>query len=289
MEYAPKDTIDMEKTVTFITLGEAAEGAIEAGKDQQERLEEFTQRVGSGEFHVETDGRLPCGCVDGRPGGKIRPNAAGGTETIFVADDLTTKRLAATDGSTCGGYRNMLQVLKDEGFEVGGHTDDHAQGGASGCGANDKLDKIYDFTVRKADVLRATTEMLGVSVDENTHAMIVANASSREDFSKGSELLAALRDTAGEEAVDPLRGSHKEVLAVINKRSGTTLDRDALEAEFGPDYEAFNVDVWTFDEAARATSLTQEEIDQKIVAMNYYNLATAFVLGGPNLRVVVLD
>lgn len=284
-----KGTIDMEKTMTFMELGEAAEGTIEAGENQQERLDELTQRIGSGEFHVATEGRLPCGCVDGRCGGKLRPNAAGGTETIFVADDLTTKRLADADGTTCGGYTNTLQVLLDEGYEVGGHTDDHAEGDASGCGANDKLDKIYNFMVRKADVLRMTAEALGVTISEDTHAMIVNNASARTDFSKGSELLEALRETAGNETVDPLRGGHQEVIAVINKRPGTTLDREVLEAEFGSAYEAFNVDVWTFDEAARATSLTSDEVDQKVVAMNYYNLATAFMLGGPKLRVIVLD
>ena len=33
------------------------------------------------------------------------------------------------------------------------------------------------------------------------------------------------------------RVSTKEVVAVINRRPGTTLDRDAVKAEFGEDYE----------------------------------------------------
>lgn len=279
----------MEKTVEFITLGDAAEGSIEAKEHQQERLEEFTQRVGSGEFHVATSGSVPCGCVDGRCGGKVRPNAAGGTETIFVADDLTTKRLASADGSTLGGYQNTLQLLKDEGFEVGGHTDEHAAGEASGCGANDKLGMIYDFMARKSEVLRSLTQSLGVEVSDETHETIINNATERTEFSKGVELLETLREEGAEDAVDLLRGEHNEVVAIINMRKGTTLDRDALEAEFGPEYEAFNVDAWSFEEAARATSLSQEEINQKVVAMVYYNLATAHVLGGKNLRVTVLS
>lgn len=279
----------MEAKVTYIELGDAAEGVIEAGPGQQERLDELTKRLGSGEFHVPTDGTLPCGCVDGRPGGALRPNAAGGTETVFVADDLTTKRLAAEDGSTCGAYRNTVQLLQERGFDVGCHTDDHAHGDASGCGANDKLPAIYSYMTRKGDVLRQTAELLGVSVDDATHTLITGNAVARTEFSAGAELLTALREQAGDEAVDPLEGNHLEVAAVINKRPGTTLDRKALAAEFGLDYEAFNVDVWTFEEAARATSASEDEVRQKVAAMVYYNLATTYVLAGAKLRVVVLD
>lgn len=289
MEEAPKDTIDMVKEVTYITLGEIAEGDIEAKKHQQERLEEFTQRVGSGEFHVKIDGTIPVDCVDGRLGGLLRPNAAGGTETIFVADDLTTKRLAAADGTTLGGYKNTLYLLKEEDREIGGHTDDHAHGEVSGCGANDKLPLIYDFIGRHGDDLRGLTESLGIAVNDKTHERITTNATERTKFSKGSELLGTLKTEGDENSVSTLRGSHNEVIAVINKRVGTTLDRGALEAEFGSDYQAFNVDAWSFEEAARVTSLSQEEIDQKVVAMAYYNLATAHVLGGSKLRVVVLD
>lgn len=281
-----KESMETMHEVSYFTI-DHAEGTIEAKNNQQERLEEFTQRAGSGEFHVATDCQVPCGCVDGRCGGKIRPNAAGGTETIFVADDLTTKRFEG-DGTTASAYRTTLRLLKDEGFEVGGHDDDHAMGDISGCGANDKLPLIYDFIQRKADVLKDLTESLGITVDDASHQTIVDNARARTEFSKGAELLGVLNEEGAEDAVDHLRGGHNEVMVIINLREGTTFDRDAAEAEFGPDYEAFNVDAWSFAEAARATSLSPQEAEQKVVAMVYYNLATAHVLGGKSLRVVVL-
>lgn len=288
MEYLVEDTIAMEKTaVAYLTL-EAAEGTIDAKEHQQERLEEFTDRVGSGEFHVPVHGTIPCGCVDGRCGGKLRPNAAGGSETIFVADDLTTKRLGAADGTTLGGYLNTLQFLKEKGFEVGGHTDEHAEGDVSGCGANDKLTQIYAFMTRQPDLLRDLAGQFGVEVDDTTHELIIDNAAKRTQFSKGGDLLEALWAKGTKDAIDVLNGSHNEVLVVVNTQEGTSLDRDALEAEFGEDYEAFNVDVWSFEEAARITSLGAKEQTNKVIAMVYYNLATAHVLGGKNLRVVVL-
>ncbi len=280
---------EMDKKVEFVELGDAAIGGIEAGELSQERLEELTERVGTGEFHVATDGKLPGGCVDGRPGGALRPNAAGGSETIFVADDLTSKSLASSDGSTAGGYANTLRALTERGYEVGGHTDDHAHGEASGCGANDKLASIYEYIATRGDVLRATTAHLGIQVSDETHEMITGNAAARTEFSHGAELLSILREQAGEGAVDPLEGAHQEVLAVINNRPGTTLDRVALADEFGLDYEVFNVDAWTFSEAANAVAINPEDAGQKVVAMVYYNLATTYVLSGPKMRVVVLN
>lgn len=286
MEPHPKDVIDM---VTILETLNIAEGTIEASEAQQERLDELTERMTTGEFHVPVDGTMPTKCIDGRPGARgLAPNTAGGTESLMVADDLTTQRFAGEDGTTQAAYRNILAILRGEGAPVGGHTDDHAHGEASGCGANDKLSLIYDFTVRHADEIRGLADAVGVSVDDETHDLIVSNAAARTSFSAGGELLTELRQAGGEEAIDPLEGGHKEVVAVINLRTGTTLDREALAAEFGNDYQAFNVDAWSFAEATEAISLSEEETNQKVAAMVYYNLATAGVLCGKGMRTIVL-
>lgn len=287
MEHA-HDTMETPD-VTFMTLP-LAEGTIEAGLDQQERLKEFTERVGRGEFHVQTEGKIPFGCIDGRDtrdGLAPKPDSAGGTESIFVADDLTTRRYAAEDGTTVGGYVNVLKRVNECGYEVGGHTDDHASGEGSGCGANDKLPLIYGFISQYGDQLREVAANLGVTIDDESFATIKQNAAERNDFSTGRELLDALK-AYGEDKADPLEGAHKEVVAVINTKEGTTLDRHAVRREFGPNYQAFNVDVWSFNEAAELVSETPEEVQAKTFAMTLYNLATAHVLCGKNMRVVVL-
>jgi hypothetical protein len=301
MERMNGSTIDLDKEIEFIELGEAAQGTIEAGDDQQERLQEFTERVGRGEFHTQIDWdhelkMLIARCVDGRSMDPafLAPNAAGGSESLFVADDLTTKRYAAEDGTTASGYDNLLSALAAKEYAAGGHTDSHAHGELSGCGANDKLPMIYKYIAENGDILRGFAEKLGLNVPDTVHEHITDNAASRTQFSAGSELLSILRDKADEQLVDELEGGHNEVIAVINKRSGTTLDRAALAAEFGPNYQAFNVDVWAFEEAAKVTSLDDDEgeygeINQKIVAMAYYNLATTLVLAGKKMRVVVLE
>lgn len=294
MEPGLKSAVELDRSpITYFELGDAAKGRIEAGPRQQERLDELTERVGRGEFHRPVELLLPARCIDGRLPDETKPlapNAAGGSESIFVADDLTKKRLASSDGTTRGGYANTLRFLQETGYEIGGHTGSHAHDEASDCGANDKLQAIYEYIAAHGDALRGLADKLGIDVPDEAHALITGNAAARRQFSAGSELFDELRSTAADEFIDELEGSHREVVAVINKRARTTLDREALLTAFGPEYQAFNVDAWSFEPAAQATSIGGEaEIEQKSAAMAYYNLATALVLGGPKLRVMVLE
>jgi len=279
---------------TYLTLAEA-EGAIEAGPDQQERLNEVTARLQSGEFHNEAEGLIPVICIDGRWGGfHMLPNAAGGTETIFVGDDLTVRRYTSADGTTIGGYTNVMDRIIALGGQVGGHDDEHHSPEGSGCGANDKLPLIYDFMVRKGDAIRNVAGALGIQVTDQLHEKIIGNAEARTSFGSGADMLAALEAQDDEVIVEHLGGAHKEVIAVINTKEGTTLDRQALLDEFGEDYESFNIDVWAFENAARMILADdndvadETEVSEMVTAMVYYNLATAHVLTGKNLRVITL-
>ena len=279
----------IENTQADYFLLENAEGAIEAGPQQQERLDECTERLASGEFYVETTSKFPSGCIDGRDtrdGLMPKPDSAGGTLSVMVADDLTTKRFAGEGNSTKEAYANTLSFVADAGYEVGGHTDDHAHGDGSGCGANDKLAPIYEFIARKGTMLRELAGQLGIEASDDAFEQIISNAGERSQFSTGREMLDEL-SCYGDGAVDYLVGDHKEVAAVINAVPGTTLDRVALKQEFGENYEAFNVDAWTFEETAERTSDNEGEKQAKMLALAFYNLATAHILCGRNMRVVV--
>jgi hypothetical protein len=288
MEPNPKDSIDMEQKYNYSNLPYAI-GTIEVGLDQQERFEEFTERLATGEFHVHTNGTIPSHCIDGRHGGGLGPNGAGGTETLLVADDLTTKRFVG-GGSLVNGFDALVTMLLDAGLEVGVHDDEKNidDVNKTGCGANDRLAEAYTFLIDNPEKIRDLAIGLGVEIDNETYGLIVTNASARKDFPKGKDIYNVVKDKTEGKSVDHLTGSHREVVAVINTKAGTTLDRDLLKNEFGENYQAFNIDVWSFEEAARATSLTPEEVDQKVAAMVVYNLAIAHVLCGPNMRVIVL-
>ena len=281
-------------TLPYFTLGDAAIGRIEPTISQQERLEEFTSRLASGEFHKQLpDGaEVPVRCVDGRNLLKgdypLAPNAAGASESLFVADDLTVRHFLAQDKTVLSGYSNTLAAILEAGYEVGGHNDIFGSGDTSGCGANDRLPEIYSYIAQNAEMLREVAAKLGVVVSDATHRLIQGNAALRTQFSKGTELFDLLGKKANQDFIGTSDGAHNEVAVVINTRPLTTLDRAAVKAEFGSAYQAFNADVWAFEKAASIGSKIPEETAQKFAGMVYYNLATTMVLGGPNLRVVVL-
>lgn len=266
-----------------------AEGSVGPNLEQLEFADVVAERLATGEFHVPATGTIPRRCVDERPGGEgFDPNAAGGTETLYVADDLTDQ-FWTKGASTSEGFRTILTMLADEGKPVGGHTDGHAHGEASGCGANDKLALIYSLIARRGDELRALAKGLGVTVDDDTHELIVRRAGERTDFSSGAQLLDSLKEIGGEESVEHLIGEHEGVVAVVNLRPNTTLDREALSAAI-PGAQAFNIDAWSFKDAAReAIPSPDVSADQKAAAMVYYNLATGGVLFGKDMRIVVVQ
>ncbi len=268
---------------------DGAVGSIEAGPDQQERLEEFTNRIGSGEFHAAANAEIPCKCIDGRTWGDslLLPNAAGGTLTLSVAEDLATNWTEAGGRPTTFECFCMIaDSLQRFQYPIGGHTAVELHGAPTGCGANDKLETIYKAIATYGDAIRDAADRLGVAVPQDTHEFIVANAASRSEFSNPSDILDAMYDRS-QGTVEELEGAHNEVIAVINKRPGMTLDRDAVQREFGDKYQAFNVDVWSFEKAAKTMDSGSDK-DSKIIAMVYYNLATALVLCGPKMRIVEL-
>ena len=280
-----------EKTVLLLA---DAEGTVEAGPEH-DRLDELAERLLTDEFYTTTDEVIPCKCMDCRTCGRATegPNAAGGSTTIFVADDLTTKRFASEDGSVVGGMRNTIEVLQGEGHPIGTHTGPVAPDdfGKTGCGGNDKLDKIYNFMGRKPQVVRDYVDMIldkmgQPKVEDETHELIVGNARGRDSFPTGQEILDTYEEAEGAQ-LEALEGKQNGVIAVINLEPGKLLNRKALAAEFGPDYQAFDVDAWSFPKAAEETSLSAAETRQKVIAMAYYNVTAAHVIGGPNMRVMI--
>ncbi|MDN5275889.1 MAG: Carbonic anhydrase, cadmium-binding protein [Candidatus Saccharibacteria bacterium] len=282
-----KDSMEMEDKPLVL---EHATGLIEAAPHQQERRKEFVERLKSGEFYVTTPIDIAVGCIDGR-GMVVVPNSAGGTESLFVADDLTTQRFRGEDGSTQSGYVHILNHLIANEELVGGHDDENASGDKSGCGANDRLADIYGVITSSSAAIRDLAGKLGVEVDDETHQLIVGRAGDRSSFSSGANLLKTLENIKIQQSdnviIDHIAGSHNEVVIMINTVEGTTIDRAALKAEFGNDYQAFNVDVWSFAAGAELISRTAREVEQKVAAMVYYNIAAALVLCGPTMQIHV--
>lgn len=272
-----------------------ASGDIEAAK-----VGDLAERLTGDEFFTETPESTPSACVDGRSeadGTSANTlNAAGGTFSAVVGDILTTGTYLRSGSDTAATHAiAVYSFLRQAGYAVGGHDADHATGEGCGCGAEDKFKDLLDFIHAEGaavrDVVGGIASALGIDIPDELHDHIVSRAgllSTSGYVSTGSQLRAAFVDATGDKnAVRTLTGPHNEVVLVVNLDAGVTLDRARIRAEFGDKYQAFNVDVPALQAAAKALSLTPEEANAKLIAMLYYNVATAAVLGGKSMRVVV--
>jgi hypothetical protein len=233
--------------------------------------------------------------LDGRQ--ELGANAAGGTFSLVAADALSSGHYRHPGENAAEHARRLYKELLKQGYAVGGHDDDHALAPACGCGAEDKLDStdtsqpsILRYIVRRSADIRQLLKSLGIEVDDALHERISGKAAQlmQEGYAApGAALRQAFVDTVGEAGVERLTGAHHEVALVVNTQAGSTLDRQALRAAFGELYQAFNVDLPSLQKAAEIISLSAAEAREIFVAALYYNLATAAVLAGPSLRVLV--
>lgn len=294
----------LQETRVEFELGVAATGNIEPGTRELDRetLALLEQDVVGSRFDIlVAEGYfLPCSCIDGRcPGShdvfNATPNAAGGTLTLLVSELLTDKaNIASTAQTSEEALASLIAYLQTtgNGDQIGGHTGPvHGPGAenASGCGANDALLPILGQMVEKGDVMRAVLQQLGV--DDASLAQILADASALyaqpDFFATGKTVADTLQSESPDGNCPALVGAHNEVLIRLNTVEGTTIDRRALQAEYGDDYQIFNVDVWALRAAAETLAVAKDMVESKFTAMVVYQVATALQLCGPSMKVIV--
>lgn len=274
------------------------------GEFTNDQVDTFSQEVASDRFQTPIDPTaIPHKCVDGRCecGGaqSFGPNAAGGTFSLVMADALTTSSYRHEEEKAPDHAKRMYGELIKQGYKIGGHGDEKAADETSGCGAQDKLDapedqpSILNYITRRGDDVRKIVELLtGEEVSDALHQHIMGKAQKLRTESyatNGAELRQSYVDaSAGDETTVPdVEGGHKEVVLVVNTQEGTTLNRELVREELGEDMQAFNLDIHGLENGVEVISIDTEEAQEKFVAALYYNVATASVLAGPSLRVVV--
>lgn len=295
-----------EKTQAKVSrLGSVGVGTIDpdlrvkTGEIDDQKIDEIATNID--EYYVPIDSSLagmtmliPKWCVDGREdveSAPLAPNASGGTYSLVAADALIdAPALISAETTSAEHGTDIFKSLLELGYDVGGHCADHAEGENAGCGACDKFGEIFGYIAKNVTDLSIVAAGLGVTVPEELQAKIARNA---EDLlnagyvSNGKDMIDAIRGTAGEEHVQTLIGGHNEVLLIVNAVENTTLDRRGLARQYGEKYQAFNLDTWALKNGIEAISTVEQEKQEKFVASVLYNIATAAVLAGPSLRVVV--
>jgi hypothetical protein len=239
---------------------------------------------------------MPRFCVDGRHFADFRtymaPNSAGGVFTLLAADMLTSQTFRNKAGTTAEYAKNLFAFLNDAGYEgaYGDHDQDIiSQGTASGCGAVDNMPKTLAFIAANGDQLRELAKTLGIPVHIGDHDEIIQRATELTKdqtivASTGASLRGMLANIAGEESVITLRGDHHEVVFVINDQKGTSIN----PAAYDDTLQAFNYDRWAMKKAVHVIghNIGENEARRKLLAADYFNLATVCLLSSPSLYIL---
>ena len=263
------------------------------------RRAEFVQRLG--EYYLPAVQNIIGACMDGRPGSTAEavPNGAGGGLLYLVTDRLVRGNSDSIDEANTRVLGRIGQIPAT----VHVHRDDRAHGEDAGCAAADKVGAIFTIIAQHGEQLRSLATELGLGSDssDEAHQQIIRHAAdeSKLVMASGNDLVAMVDAQLAKSAeptgahTDMLHGSHHEAVVVMNQRTGTTLDRQALAQEFdrAPDEhrQAFNIDTWAFAPSAEALYPGDPTAQQQAAtAMLYYNLAGIMALCGPRMTVTVL-
>ena len=286
-----------EQSVVSYQLGNEC-GLGKLDTPEWSRAAEFVQRLG--EYYVPAAQNIIGACMDGRPGSTAEavPNGAGGGLLYLVTDRLVRSNSDDIDEANARVLRRIGQIPAT----VRVHRDDYAHGEDAGCAAADKVGAIFTIIAQHGEQLRSLATELGLGSDssDETHQQIIRHATDEIKLvvASGNKLvtmvdaqLAKSAEPTGDHT-DMLHGSHHEAVVVMNQRTGTTLDRQALAREFDRAHEhhqAFNIDTWAFAPSAEALYPGDPTAQQyATTAMLYYNLAAIMALCGPRMTVTVL-
>lgn len=282
---------NLYNTLGKFKLGLGSIGPANRNDIDQNLLIDMYQSIAAGKFNISVSGTVPEICVDGRTdkNGKRKnaPSAAGGTLSIVYGSDLASA-LTTNDTNEIQLTTQTINILKEKGHSTGVHGDDHS---SCGCGACAKVKAIYQHITEHINDITALTSQYGINLTEAEKDIIVQQARKRLNQPNFfTEDRAAVLHSAQQNGsiYEELVGVHNELGIALNTKPGTTVDRSAIRAKYGPQYDMFIVDAWAFGAAAKEVNLSGNEEDTQRIAkaITLQNVATASVLGHGSLRII---
>jgi hypothetical protein len=265
-------------------------------------------------------------CGDGRPSEDISGiSDASGLENIEVGPQVLGGSFAASlpyrlaKGRATSKHRAIDDFIElsratekaELPYSIGAHTSDHAPPGRTGCG---KIDSHPDtlrvmsdpytrpvlrdvaFTLLKDDVDPASFAAIHQEIiDELEHItqpqfMDFYLHKDDGDYLYRDVIMAGVEERSGPEAIQTMRGDHKEIILAVNKKSGRTFNNTLFAYDSGNEAQAFNIDYWHMvDEAQSLFPHSQHQRDKFLTAYVMDQLATGMVLTAGDQEVVILN
>jgi hypothetical protein len=207
------------------------------------------------------DGRFLLGYDDDNPlmyGRPLGPQVPGGTLAGGIAWRLAqgNDALSFKEADLGLDIAEYATVDANTGFIAGGHTDEHAGPGKTGCGAIDGLEvvlSLFDYN-HIEDLEQLTKMMLGqnfrsLNFDHTYTSSARLLAARGHYFAEMGQILNKLKEHNPAGATVQA-GNHNEIIQIINLVPNTTFHGDHFNARTNGKIQAFNYDLWrTIDTA----------------------------------------
>lgn len=222
---------------------------------------------------VDTDANDD-GCGDGRPTGivyrlvndtrqkfnKSRRRAkvfGGGLVVAASMYRAVIGGVVAANETVLRDRSKVADLLDQAGISYGGHTDNHAHGNASGCGAIDKYPLITENALRYRQQILATLQVIYEDEFDNTRGAIdqvfvsyADQVDKADSYFKNAEGIKTkeLMEQHGS-VIKQLNDDHLEDFIVVNDINGTTFDQRGFDEEMikhgvKGTAQVFVVDTW---------------------------------------------
>jgi hypothetical protein len=280
------------------------------------------------------DPTAPTRCIDGRIrkgwaklsevfkralGAKV----AGGTAHAALAHRIVDAENLKDDLLFENDITFVIERFQQLGISIGGHVDDHAKEGDTGCGAVDKINLILEKlqSPEPQEQLRGLARtIMGKGYDGKGIAnevigrmlyldaikptyMPKENNDPNGKFLYKQRIVELMRKRAdqAQEAVPELEGPHKEVAVILNFVRGTTFDTDQFSFDNDNEIQVFGWDIWEmYEEAERLypSSMQEPPEDQAkasakrmkyVTTRTLLGIATTMVLTDGSLKVVMVQ
>jgi hypothetical protein len=301
----PEHAAPIQETIKYLPFAEGPidpSNRIAQGEIDVQIVDELITRIQGDEYTLHGDPTAIVNeCMDsrGQTNGHmvVGVKAAGGTTCMVLMDALTNDSYRAPGDKAPTHKATIFGELKKNQQPVGGHTADTVPDPQyAGCGAEDKLDAPDDEHPQKPSTLRLLTQQANTIFDFMREAGYKVEPKLAQHITgKGQALRNEHYATSGKElsdAGDPkhrkvLTGDQKAVLVVIMTEPGAYLDQEAINKDYGHDYEVFEVAAWGIENSAKEISVTSEDQHAKTIAGVAFSLATAGVIVGPGMPILI--
>lgn len=216
-----------------------------------------------------------------------RAKVFGGGATMALSTLIATNH---ADGSLQELFTEAMTAMEEAEIDYGAHSDEHAHGDKSGCGAIDNAPKILQNSVKYRDAIYATILSLDDAIDAHAVDEVLDSFASYTEAHGNSQYSGkqVLDDIKSEEkVVKKLVSDHYEMYIVLNEVEGYTINQHSVRNATEERVQVFAVDMWRLqDIASRLYDGADEETKQKAVLGELvYTLATAATLTAGDLPV----